>query len=64
MIEPKLTASERAAVRAAGSMTRVEYPNGAVIAQCGHLKLFAAGGAESFNALWREAQALRAEVEK
>lgn len=62
MIAPTLTPSERAAVRAARKMERVDLPNGHVIATDGHHTLFATGSASSFLALWGEATALRAEA--
>jgi hypothetical protein len=53
---------ERAAVRQAGTMERVRYTGGSVVAVDGRRVLFAAGSAEAFDALWAQAQALRAEV--
>lgn len=62
MIAPTLTATERALILAAKKMVRIEYPCGSVCATDGHHALFAAGGAEPFDALWRQAEQLRAEA--
>lgn len=59
MMLPTLTPSEIAAVQHAGGMERIVYPGGSVVAQWGRATLFAAGGPESFAALWKEAKALR-----
>lgn len=59
MIAPTLTASEVAAVCAASSMRRVEYPGGSVVALDGNRVLFATGGEASFAELWRQAEEAR-----
>jgi hypothetical protein len=62
MIAPTLKPPEVAAVRQAGTMERVKYTGGSVVAVDGRKVLFGADSAEAFEPLWREAQALRAEV--
>lgn len=62
MVDATLSPSERAAVRGAKKIERVDLPNGHVIATDGHHTLFATGSASSFLALWGEATALRAEA--
>jgi hypothetical protein len=62
MIAPTLSASEAAAVRQAGTMERVRYTGGSVVAVDGRRVLFGAGSAEAFEPLWAQAEALRAEV--
>jgi hypothetical protein len=62
MTAPTLTPSERAAVRAAKTMEREDYPGGSAVARDGRTYLFAAGSAAAFEALWAQAEAVRAEV--
>jgi hypothetical protein len=58
---PVLSPSERAAILAATSMEREDYPGGSAVARCGKTYLFAAGGPDSFDELWRQAVELRKE---
>jgi hypothetical protein len=62
MIPPTLSPMERAAVRAARTMTREDYAGSSAVARDGKTYLFAAGSAEAFESLWAQAEALRVEV--